>query len=120
MTMAAMPAIFFIDVPLVVDCRPSRPNSVRSCWFASRRCDLLNAALRLSAGLIRRCPSFGPLAQPPFDHWECQDPTFHPGGALGLGHVASIPSTRHRGNNREGKRESLDLKERTIMRNGRR
>jgi hypothetical protein len=51
MTMAAMPAIFFIDVPLVVDCRPALATTLCAvAWFASRRCDLLNAALRLSAG----------------------------------------------------------------------
>jgi hypothetical protein len=46
MRMAAMPAIFFIAVPLFLIATPLRTNSVCVASFVPSRCDLLSAVLR--------------------------------------------------------------------------
>jgi hypothetical protein len=48
--MAAMPAIFFIAVPLFLIATPLRTNSVCVASFVPSRCDLLSAVLRSILG----------------------------------------------------------------------
>jgi hypothetical protein len=50
MRMAAMPAIFFIAVPLFLIATPLRTNSVCVASFVPSRCDLLSAVLRSILG----------------------------------------------------------------------